>query len=115
MLIQKTCHPACGPVGTTHILVVTIQNLDNVTITSLNANDPQTSSNYAQTLQLSPKGAQAMQAAILTPGNSVTLSYTVTTVSSGVYVLSPAVASFLWTAPNGTKIAYTISTDPTEI
>jgi len=115
IVIQKTSTPASGPVGTTHIVVVTIQNLDNVTVTSLNANDPQTSSNYAQTLQLSPNGAQAIQAAILTPGNSVTLSYTVTTVSSGVYVLSPAIASLLWTAPNGTKITYTISTDPTEI
>ncbi|TMI68216.1 hypothetical protein E6H11_07450 [Candidatus Bathyarchaeota archaeon] len=115
IVIQKTSTPASGPVGTTHIVVVTIQNLDNVTVTSLNANDPQTTSNYAQTLQLSPNGAQAIQAAILTPGNSVTLSYTVTTVSSGVYVLSPAIASLLWTAPNGTKITYTISTDPTEI
>src|SRR5205807_10115380 len=50
-----------------------------------------------------------------TPGNSATLSYTVTTVSSGVYVLSPATVNFLWTAPNGTKITYTITTDPTEI
>jgi hypothetical protein len=56
-----------------------------------------------------------MQAVILTPGNSLTLSYTVTTVSSGVYVLSPASVSFLWTAPNSTKIAYTVTTDPTEI
>jgi len=115
IVIQKTSTPASGPVGTTHIVVVTIQNLDNVTVTSLDANDPQTSSNYAQTLQLSPNGAQAMQAAILAPGNSLTLSYMVTTVSSGVYVLSPAIVNFLWTAPNGTKIAYTISTDPTEI
>jgi len=115
IVIQKTSTPASGPVGTTHIVVVTIQNLDDVTVSSLNASDPQTSSNYAQTLQLSPNGAQAIQAAILTPGNSVTLSYTVTTVSSGVYVLSPAIVNFLWTAPNGTKIAYTITTDPTEI
>ncbi len=111
IVIQKTSTPASGPVGTTHIVVVTIQNLDNVTVTSLNATDAQTSSNYAQTLQLSPSGPQAMQAAILTPGNSATLSYTVTTVSSGVYVLSPATVNFLWTVPNGTKITYTISTD----
>lgn len=115
IVIQKTSTPASGPVGTTHIVVVTIQNLDNVTVSSLNANDAQISSNYAQTLQLSPNGAQAMQAAILTPGNSLTLSYTVTTVSSGVYVLSPAIANFVWMAPNGTKITYTITTDPTEI
>jgi hypothetical protein len=56
-----------------------------------------------------------MQAAILVPGNSLTLSYTVTTVSSGVYVLSPAIVNFLWTAPNNTKISYTVTTDPTEI
>jgi hypothetical protein len=96
-------------------VVVTIQNLDNVTVMNLNATDAQTSSSYAQTLQLSPNGLQAMQAAILIPGNSATLSYTVTTVSSGVYVLSPATVKFLWTAPNGTKITYTITTDPTEI
>jgi len=115
IVIQKTSTPASGPVGTTHIVVVTVQNLDNVTVTSLNAIDAQTSSNYAQTLQISPNGPQAMQAAILTPSNSATLSYTVTTVSSGVYVLSPAIVNFLWTAPNGTKITYTITTDPTEI
>jgi hypothetical protein len=115
IVIQKTSTPASGPVGTTHIVVVTIQNLDNVTVTSLNATDAQTSSNYAKTLQLSPNGPQAMRATILTPGNSATLSYTVTTVSSGVYVLSPATVNFLWTAPNGTKITYTITTDPTEI
>ncbi len=115
IVIQKTSTPASGPVGTTHIVVVTIQNLDNVTVTNLNATDAQTSSNYAQTLQLSPNGPQAMQAAILTQGNSATLSYTVTTVSSGVYVLSPAIANFLWMAPNGTKITYTITTDPATI
>src|SRR5713101_731533 len=115
IIIQKTSTPASGPVGTTHVVVVTIQNLDNVTVTSLNATDAQTSSNYAKTLQLSPNGPQAMQATILIPGNSATLSYTVTTVSSGVYVLSPATVKFLWTAPNGTRITYTITTDPTEI
>jgi len=115
IVIQKTSTPALGPVGTTHIVVVTIQNLDNVTVTNLNINDAQTSSNYAQTLQISPSGAQALQAAILAPGNSLTLSYTVTTGSSGVYVLSPARVNFFWTAPNSTKISYTINTDPTEI
>jgi uncharacterized protein (DUF2062 family) len=115
IVIQKTSSPDLGPVGTTHVVVVTVQNLDNVTITGLNVSDAETSSNYAQTLQISPSGTQALQAAILAPGNSLTLSYTVTTVSSGVYVLSPAVVNFLWTAPNGTKIAYTVTTDPTEI
>jgi hypothetical protein len=115
IVIQKTSTPSSGPVGTTHVVVVTIQNLDNVTVTNLNINDAQASSNYAQTLQISPTGAQALQAAILAPGNSLTLSYTVTTASSGVYVLSPAKVNFLWTAPNSTKISYTINTDPTEI
>jgi hypothetical protein len=115
IVIQKTSTPSSGPVGTTHVVVVTIQNLDNVTVTNLNINDAQTSSNYAQTLQISPTGAQALQAAILTPGNSLTLSYTVTTASSGVYMLSPAKVTFLWTAPNSTKISYTVNTDPTEI
>jgi hypothetical protein len=115
IVIQKTSTPTSGPVGTTHIVVVTIRNLDNVTVTNLNINDAQTSSNYAQTLQISPAGAQALQAAILAPGNSLTLSYTVTTGSSGVYVLSAARVNFLWTAPNSTKISYTINTDPTEI
>jgi len=115
IVIQKTSTPDSGPVGTTHIIVVTIQNLDNVTITNLNASDPQTSSNYAQTLQISPSGTRTLQPALLAPGNSLTLSYTVTATSSGVYVLSPATANFLWTAPNGTNISYSISTDPTEI
>ena len=115
IVIQKTSTPSSGPVGTTHVVVVTIQNLDNVTVTNLNVNDAQTSSNYAQTLQISPGGAQALQAGILAPGNSLTLSYTVTTGSSGVYVLSPARVNFFWTAPNNTKISYNINTDPTEI
>jgi hypothetical protein len=115
IVIQKTSTPASGPVGTTHIVVVTIQNLDNVTVSNLNITDAETSPNYAKTLQISPSGAQAMQAAILTPGNSLTLSYTVTTVSSGVYVLSPATVNFLWTAPNSTRITYSVATEPTEI
>jgi uncharacterized protein (DUF2062 family) len=115
IVIQKTSTPTSGPVGTTHIVVVTIQNLDNVTVSNLNVTDAETSPNYAKTLQISPSGAQAIQATILTPGNSLTLSYTVTTVSSGVYVLSPATVDFLWTAPNTTKITYSVATDPTEI
>jgi hypothetical protein len=115
IVIQKTSTPDTGPVGTTHIVVVTIQNLDNVTVNNLNVKDPQTSSSYAQTLQISPSGTQTMNASILVPNNSLTLSYTVTTASSGVYVLSPATVNFLWMAPNGTKITYSVSTDPTEI
>ncbi len=45
----------------------------------------------------------------------MTVSYTVITASSGVYVLSPATVNFFWTAPNSTKISYNINTDPTEI
>ena len=115
VVMQKTSTPNIGPVGTTHIIVVTVQNLDNVTVTNLNINDPQTSSSYTQTLQISPSGAQTLPALILLPGNSLALSYTVTTASSGIYVLSPATANFLWTAPNNTKISYNINTDPTEI
>src|SRR2546427_1208355 len=115
IVIQKTSTPDTGPVGTTHIIVVTIQNLDNVTVTNLNLNDLQTSSSYAQTLQISPSGAQTLQASILTPCNSMTMSYTVITTSSGVYVLSPATVNFLWTAPNSTKISYNVNTDPTEV
>src|SRR5439155_11480136 len=77
IVIQKTSTPNIGPVGTTHIIVVTVQNLDNVTVTNLNLSDLQTSSSYAQTLQISPSGAQTLQASILTPANSMTMSYTV--------------------------------------
>src|SRR5437016_3551441 len=77
--------------------------------------DLKTPSSYAQTLQISPSGAQTLQASILTPGNSMTMSYTVITTSSGVYVLSPATVNFLWTAPNSTKISYNVNTDPTEV
>src|SRR5256712_2580430 len=115
IVIQKTSTPDNGPVGTTHIIVLTVQNLTNVTATNLNLNDLQTSSSYAQTLQISPSGAQTLQASILTPGNSMTMSYTVITTSSGVYVLSPATVNFLWTAPNSTKISYNVNTDPTEV
>src|SRR6059058_4153409 len=115
IVIQKTSTPNIGPVGTTHIIVVTVQNLDNVTVTNLNLNDLQTSSSYAQTLQISPSGAQTLQASILTPGNSMTMSYSVITTSSGVYVLSPDTVNFLWTAPNSTKISYNVNTDPTEV
>src|SRR5439155_25944829 len=94
IVIQKTSTPNIGPVGTTHIVVVTVQNLDNVTITSLNLNDPQTSSSYAQTLQISPSAAQTLQASIPTPGNSMTMSHTVITTSTEVYILRPATVNF---------------------
>src|SRR5438445_10869570 len=88
IVIQKTSTPNIAPVGTTHIIVVTVQNLDTVTVTNLNLNDLQTTSSYAQTLQLSPSTPQTPQASTLTPGNSMTMRYTVITTSSGLYVLS---------------------------
>src|SRR5436189_121133 len=58
IVIQKTSTPNIGPVGTTHIIVVTVQNLDNVTVTNLNLTDPQNPSSYAQTLPSPPSRAQ---------------------------------------------------------
>ncbi len=115
VMIRKTVTPTAGPVGTTHVVVVTIQNLDNVTVSKVSGSDPEASSQYLQTLQISPSGTQPISALILPPGNSTTTSYTLTTVSSGVYVLSPATATFAWTAPNGTQITYSISTDPVQV
>ena len=115
IIIEKTTTPPLGPVGTTHAVLVTIQNLDNVTVTNLSASDPQASPQYLQTLQVSPPGTQTQQTPLLAPGNVLTMSYTMTTVSSGIYVLSPARASFSWTAPNGTLISYAIVTDSGQI
>ncbi len=115
IIIQKTIAPSSGPVGTTHAVIVTVQNLDNVTVSKLNATDPQASSVYLQTLQISPSGVQTSQASILAPSNTLTLSYAVTTQSSGIYVLSPATVAFLWTAPNGTRIRYSINTDTSQV
>jgi hypothetical protein len=115
IVISKATTPTSAPVGTTHAVVVTIKNLDNVTVSKLNATDSQASSVYLQTLQVSPNGIQASQVSILSPGNTLTLNYSATTQSSGIYVLSPATATFLWTAPNGTTIRYSIKTDPSQI
>jgi len=87
-----------------------IQNLDNVTVTNLNLTDDQAPSVYQKTLQLSPGGVQTGQFASFSPGQTQSLSYTARTDSSGIYVLSPASADFVWQAPNGTKIRYSITT-----
>jgi len=115
VVIQKTITPTMAPVGTTHVVFVTIQNLDNVTVSNVSASDPEASSQYLQTLQISPSGTQTAQSPFLAPNNNLTLSYTLTTGSSGIYVLSPSTVNFAWTAPNGTKITYLISTDPVQV
>ena len=109
--ILKTVTPSTGPLGTTHSVVVTIQNLDNVTVTNLNATDDQASQTYQKTLQLSPSGTQTAQYASFSPSQTQTLTYSAITESSGTYVLSTASADFLWQAPNGTTIRYTITTN----
>jgi uncharacterized protein (DUF2062 family) len=109
--VQKTVTPSTGPLGTSHSIVDMIQNFDSVTVTNLNVTDTQVSSSYQQTLQLSPSGIQAGQFASFLPGQTQFLSYTAMTKSSGTYVLSPATIEFVWQAPNGTRIRYTITTD----
>jgi len=81
----------------------------------VSASDPEASSQYLQTLQVTPAGTQTTQSPTLAPGNNLTLSYTITTSSSGVYVLSPSTVTFQWTAPNGTLISYAISTDSVQV
>jgi hypothetical protein len=87
-----------------------IQNLDDVTVTNLNVTDDQALSAYQKTLQILPSGVQTGQFASFAPGQTQSLSYTATTESAGIYVLSPATADFVWQAPNGTTIRYTIIT-----
>jgi hypothetical protein len=109
--IQKTVTPSSGPLGTNHNVLVMIQNFDNVTVTNLNVTDDQASSPYQKTLQISPSGVQTGRFASFPPGQTQFLSYTATTESSGIYVLSAATADFVWQAPNGTKIRYTVTTN----
>src|SRR5438132_493040 len=109
--LQKTVTPSSGSLGTSHNIVVMIQNFDNVTVTNLNVTDNQAPSAYQKTLQISPSGVQTGQFASFPPGQTQFLSYTGTTQSSGIYVLSPATADFVWQAPNGTKIRYKVTTD----
>ncbi len=115
IVIEKAVTPTTGPVGTTHGVVVTIQNMDNVTVTNVAGCDPEASSQYLQTLLVTPSSTQTVQAVTLPPGNSLTMSYSITTGSSGVYVLSPSTVGFQWTAPNGTVITYSIATDPVQV
>jgi uncharacterized protein (DUF2062 family) len=109
--LQKTVSPSSGPLGTNHNILVAVQNFDNVTVTNLNVTDDQAPSIYQKTLRILPSGVQTSQFASFPPGQTEFLSYTATTESSGIYVLSPATADFLWQAPNGTKIRYTVTTD----
>jgi hypothetical protein len=109
--IEKTVTPPSGPLGTNHNILVMIQNFDNVTVTNLNVTDDQASSTYQKTLQISPSGVQTGRFASFPPGQTQLLSYTATTESSGIYVLSAATAAFVWQAPNGTRIRYTVTTD----
>jgi hypothetical protein len=115
VVIQKIATPSSGPIGTTHTVVVTIQNLDNVTVTNMVATDPETTSQYAQTLQANPTGTQTLQAPLLAAGNTLTMTYTVTTGSSGIYVLAPSTVNFAWTGPNGTRITYAVATDQVQL
>ncbi len=109
--IQKTVSPPSGPLGTSHNIVVMIQNFDNVTVTNLNVTDDEAPFSYQKTLQISPSGVQTGQFASFPPGQTQFLSYTAITKSSGTYVLSPATTEFVWQAPNGTWIRYTVTTD----
>src|SRR3989449_157894 len=109
--IQKTVNPSSGPLGITHHIVVMIQNFDNVTVTNLNVTDDEAPSSYQKTLQISPSGVQTGQFASFPPGQTQFLSYTAITKSSGTYVLSAATIEFVWQAPNGTRIRFTITTD----
>jgi len=109
--VEKSVSPLSGPLGTNHDVVVVVQNLDNVTVTNLNVTDDQASSAYQKTLRISPSGVQTGHFASFAPGQTQSLSYTATTESSGIYVLSPAKADFAWQAPNGTQMRYTINTN----
>jgi hypothetical protein len=108
--LQKTVSSTNGPIGTSHNILDKVQNLDNVTVTNLNITDTEASPTYQKTLQIQPGGTQTAQSASFAPGQTQSLSYTATTESSGIYVLSQATTEFLWQAPNGTNIRYTITT-----
>ncbi len=111
IIIGKIVTPLSGPVKSNYSVFVNVQNMDSVTVTGLVVTDPQASADYMKTLQTSPSGVQSVQAPTFSPGANSSLSYSVTPSSSGTYILSPASVSFVWLAPNGTQIRYTISTD----
>jgi len=77
--VQKTVNPSSGPLGTTHNVVVVIQNFDNVTVTNLNVTDYEAPSSYKKTLQISPSGVQAGQFPNFPPGQTQSFSYAATT------------------------------------
>src|SRR3989441_1335974 len=87
--LEKTATPPSGPLGTSHDIVVMIQNFDNVMVTNLNVTDNQAPSVYQKTLQISLSGVQTGKFANFPPGQTQFLNYTATRQSSGIYVLSP--------------------------
>ena len=111
VVVQKTVSPASGTVDTSHTVTLTVQNLDSVTVDNLNVTDSEASFAYRSTMELSPSGDQKIQLATFIPGDSKSLIYSATPKSSGKYVLSAANAEFSWTARNGTRIRYSVSTD----
>lgn len=111
VVLQKTVSPVADSVGSARTVTLTVQNLDIVSVGNLTVTDPETSSSYQSTLQLMPGGTQTVRETVFAANASRTLTYTATPASSGTYVLSPATAEFLWLAPNGTRIRYTVSTD----
>src|SRR5207245_10802700 len=66
--LEKTATPPSGSIGTSHDIVVMIQNFDNVTVTNLNVTDNQAPSEYQKTLQISPSGIQTAHFASFPPG-----------------------------------------------
>lgn len=111
IMLQKTVNAVVGSVGSTRTVTLTLQNLDIVAVENLTVTDPQASSSYRTTLQLTPSGTQTLQEAVFAANDTRTLIYTSTPMSSGTYVLSPATAEFLWLASNGTSIRYAMSTE----
>ncbi len=111
VVLQKTVSPVVDSVGSARTVTLTVQNLDIVSVENLTVTDPETSSSYQSTLQLTPGGTQTIPETVFAANARRTLTYTATSASSGTYVLSPATAEFLWLAPNGTRIRYAVSTD----
>jgi hypothetical protein len=109
IVIEKMVSPSVGSVGFTSVVTVTVVNLDSVLVNNLNVTDPLTSSPYQATLQLSANNPVRLPSFI--GGEKRSSNYSATPTSSGTYVLSPATAQFLWTASNGTRIRYSVSTD----
>ena len=108
--MKKTVVPGTGTVGSTRTVTVRVLNLDSVTVENLNFTDPNASQSYQGTLTLSPNREQTLRLTSFSGGDARTMAYSATPTSSGTYVLAPSVAEFLWTARNGTRIRYSIST-----